>query len=102
MDISKSRRETMRWTALLTLNHARPMGAHAALVLSVLRSIFKDATILELQREMEYLDARGLVELIREQDGTYSAKLTRDGIDVVEYTVDCDPGIARPIKYWAG
>jgi hypothetical protein len=27
-------------------------------------------------------------------------KLTRIGIDVVEYTVECDPGIARPKKYW--
>lgn len=101
MDIAKSRRETMRWTALLTLSHARPVGAHGALVLSVLRSMFPDATKLELSREMDYLDARKLVELIREPDGSYSARLTREGIDVVEYTVDCEPGIARPPKYWA-
>ena len=26
--------------------------------------------------------------------------MTPNGVDVVEYTVDCDPGIARP-KKWA-
>ncbi|HWH86341.1 MAG TPA: hypothetical protein VNV36_06170 [Pseudomonas sp.] len=101
MDISKSRRETMRWTALLTLNEARPVGAHGALVLSVLRTMFPDATTLELRREMEYLEARDLVEVIADPDGSYAAKLTRDGIDVVEYTVDCEPGIARPPQHWA-
>ena len=27
------------------------------------------------------------------------ADLTRHGVDVAEYTVDCEPGIARPAKY---
>ena len=32
--------------------------------------------------------------------GRWFADLTRFGTDVAEYTIDCDPGIARPQKYW--
>ena len=30
------------------------------------------------------------------------ADLTRLGVDLAEYTIDCQPGIARPDKYWEG
>jgi len=30
----------------------------------------------------------------------WRAKLTRIGTDGGEYTAPCDPGIARPAKYW--
>jgi len=36
----------------------------------------------------------------REASPAWFGKLTREGVDVVEYTVLCDPGIARPRKYW--
>ena len=32
--------------------------------------------------------------------GPWHAELTRYGVDVAEYTIDCEPGIARPAKYW--
>ena len=31
---------------------------------------------------------------------TGPARLARHGVDVSEYTVDCEPGVARPAKYW--
>lgn len=100
MDIAKIRREMMRWNILLTLNNARPIGASEALVLSVVQAISSDATQVEVRRELDYLEERGLVQIHREPSGHWRAELTRDGVDVAEYTVDCDPGIARPIKYW--
>ena len=32
--------------------------------------------------------------------GAWFADLTRHGIDLAEYTVDCDPGISRPTRFW--
>ncbi|MBB5204438.1 hypothetical protein HNQ51_001752 [Inhella inkyongensis] len=102
IDMARARREQLRWLVILTLNNARPMGAVESVVLSVAQSVFPDATALELRRELDYLEDRKLVEIKRHPDGHWSAELTRHGVDVAEYTVDCDPGIARPVKYWPG
>lgn len=100
IDHARVRREALRWLILLTLNHARPIGAYEGLVLSVAQSEYPDATPLELRRELDYLSDRELVELVKEPSGRWHADLTRYGVDVAEYTVDCEPGIARPAKYW--
>jgi hypothetical protein len=100
IDHPRLRREALRWLALLTLNNARPIGAFESLVLSVARSEYPDATALELRRELDYLHGRELVRLDKQPCGKWFAELTRHGVDVAEYTVDCEPGIARPAKYW--
>ena len=102
IDIAKHRRETLRWLILLTLNNARPLGAHENLVLSVAHAQFPDATPLELRRELEYLAGRDLVRVQRSPSGPWHTELMRHGVDIAEYTIDCEPGIARPVKYWAG
>nr|WP_295782212.1 hypothetical protein [Rhodoferax sp.] len=102
LDMARVRREALRWLILLTLNNARPIGAFEGLVLSVAQSEYPDATALELRRELDYLDERKLVKLAKQPSGRWHAELTRYGIDVAEYTVDCAPGISRPTKYWAG
>jgi len=100
IDNAKVRRESMRWNILLILNNARPVGAYEELVLATLQSIYPAATALEVRRELDYLADRRLVDVKREPSGRWFADLARYGIDVAEYTVDCDPGIARPQKYW--
>ena len=100
IDTAKVRRESMRWNILLILNNARPVGAYEELVLATLQSIYPDATALELRRELDYLADRELVTLNKEPSGRWFAELNRHGTDVAEYTVECDPGIARPTKYW--
>lgn len=102
LDLARVRREALRWLILLTLNNARPMGAFESVVLSVAQSEYPDATALELRREMDYLGDRELVKVDKKPDGRWHVNLTRYGVDVTEYTVDCEPGIARPAKYWAG
>ncbi len=102
VDMARARRESLRWLVLLTLNNARPIGAFEGPILAVAQSEYPDATPLELRRELDYLADRRLVELRKQPDGRWFAELTRNGVDVAEYTVDCDPGIARPAKYWAG
>ncbi|QEA14263.1 hypothetical protein [Comamonas flocculans] len=100
IDTSRLRREALRWLVLLTLNNARPIGAFEGPVLSVAQAEYPDCTALELRRELEYLHERALIELQRQPSGRWFAKLTRHGIDLAEYTTDCEPGIARPAKYW--
>ncbi len=100
IDTAKVRRESMRWNILLILNNARPVGAYEELVLATLQSIYPDATALELRRELDYLADCQLVTLNKEPSGRWFAELNRHGTDVAEYTVECDPGIARPQKYW--
>jgi hypothetical protein len=99
-DITKARRETLRWLILLTLNAARPVGASELIVMDALRQAQPDVTEREARVELDYLEERELVEISGRESPYWFAKLTRIGIDVVEYTVDCDPGIARPKKYW--
>ena len=99
MSIEKVRRETMRWQILLTLNNARPSGAFEKLVLSVVQSEFLDATQKEVRCELDYLSERQLVDVRRDPDGRWFCKLERFGVDLVEYTLPCEPGIARPEKY---
>ena len=100
IDHSKVRRESLRWLILLTLNNARPMGAQEGPILSVAQSVYPDATQLEVRRELDYLHGRELVQLVKSPSGPWHAELSRHGVDVAEYTVDCEPGIARPGKYW--
>lgn len=100
MDMDKHRREHLRWTLLLALNNARPIGAHEALLLSTVQALYVDATALEVRRELTYLEGRKLVDIQRAPAGPWRAELLRYGVDIVEYTIDCEPGIARPVKYW--
>ena len=100
IDAAKIRRESMRWYILLTLNSARPVGTSEAVIMSTIQGIVPDCTIRELRNELDYLKHRQLVEINSQQGPVWHADLTRCGIDVVEYTVECEPGIARPVKYW--
>lgn len=101
VDLAKARRESMRWIILLVLNQSRPVNAFERLVLSVVQAEYPDATQIELRREIDYLADREVVGVQRHPDGRWQVGLTRLGVDIVEYTVDCQPGIARPEKYWS-
>lgn len=100
IDMEKVRREQMRWVLLLGLNNASPEGAYEEVLLAIVQALHPDASKLEVRKHLDYLENRRLVELRKEPNGRWWADLTRYGSDVVEYTVDCEPGIARPEKYW--
>ena len=101
LDLSRIRRESIRWHILLTGNTARPSGCYEEVILSVVQAVYPDATAMEVRRELDYLEARNLIEVRKEPSGRWWAELTRYGVDVAEYTVDVEAGIARPTKYWA-
>ncbi|MCZ3076839.1 hypothetical protein V8942_11925 [Acinetobacter baumannii] len=99
-DMQKIRREGMRWHLLNALDKARPLGALDTLLLDVMRALYPDTTPQELHVQLDYLEERKLVEIKKNPDGHWHAKLDRLGIDIVEYTIDCQAGITRPEKYW--
>lgn len=100
IDQDKVRREHMRWLIILTLHNASPIGAYEELVLATVQAMYPDSTALEVRRAMDYLSDRELLKLTKESSGRWFGDLTRIGTDLAEYTVECDPGIARPAKYW--
>lgn len=99
-DMPKVRRESMRWLVILTLNNARPLGCGEGPILSVAQTQFPDASPHEMRVQLDYLEDRDLVKLTKYPHGPWHAELTRYGVDVAEYTVEIQPGIARPAKYW--
>jgi len=101
MSIEQVRREGMRWNIINTLNKARPHTTSEVFLLDVMRGIYQQATALELRQHLEYLSDRKLVELVKQPNGRWYADLSRLGVDIAEYTIDCQPGIARPEKYWS-
>lgn len=100
MDMEKARREQIRWLCLVALNAGRPLPVAEGLVLAAIQAVPVQCTALELRREMDYLEDRKLLALHRLEGSPWAAELTRHGVDFVEYTIDAEPGIARPKKYW--
>lgn len=96
----KARREGMRWHLINTLNKARPYTSSEVFLLDVMRGIYPDVTALELRQQLEYLQDRKLIDLNKQPSGMWFADLNRLGVDIAEYTIDCQAGIARPEKYW--
>ncbi len=101
VSMEKARREGMRWYIVSTLNKARPHTTSEVFLLDVMRGIYPDVTALELRQQLDYLSDRALVALNKQPHGHWFADLTRNGVDIAEYTVDCQAGIARPEKYWS-
>lgn len=95
----KARREGLRWNLLNTLNLCRPYTASEVQLLDVMRGIYPDASGLEIRRELEYLQDRQLIAINKQPGGSWFADIDRNGVDLVEYTVECDAGIARPPRY---
>ena len=100
IDLEKGRRETLRWLILYALWASRPLGAAELMLLTYAREGVPDVTTRELRNELDYLAERELLRLDGRDGPQWRAKLTRYGTDVAEYTLPCEPGIARPPKYW--
>ena len=99
IDLEKARREELRWMILRALNAAQPIGTTEIIVLKAIEPVVPDVTLIELRRELDYLAERDLVTVDSEDTPVWFAKINRHGIDIVEYTVPCHPGISRP-KRW--
>ncbi|MEG0149207.1 MAG: hypothetical protein RR701_07475 [Comamonas sp.] len=94
--ILKARREAMRWHLLSAINVSRPVGIYTEALLPIIQSVYPDATHQEVRRELDYLEERELCKIRRDPMDRWFVDLSRCGIDYVEYTIEAQPGIARP------
>lgn len=96
--MEKARREESRWLILRALYAAQPIGTTETIIHTAIESSVPGITEHEIRNQLDYLAERKLVTVEKNRP-VWFAKINRHGIDVIEYTVDCDPGIARP-KPW--
>ena len=94
--VLKARREAIRWHLLCAVELSRPVGIYTVAVLPFVQSVYPDATPQEIRRELDYLEAREMVNIARDPMDRWFVDLTRTGIEFVEYTIDAQPGVARP------
>ena len=95
-DLKRLRKERLRWLILESLNGARPIGTSETILLAMIQTEIPDLAKKELRLELDYLDERKLIKLERDKGRAWFADLNRYGIDIVEYTFPCEPGISRP------
>jgi hypothetical protein len=97
--VSQLRRERGRWWILRILQAARPIGVYDRIIGRILAGDFPYSAA-EVRRELAWLRDAGMVEIIEQDaladDERWAVKLTRDGIDVAEYSVPPPAGIRRP------
>lgn len=99
IDLEKARREELRWMILRALYAAQPIGTTEIIVMKAMEPVVPDVTLIEIRRELDYLAERDLVKVVNADTPVWFAKINRRGIDIVEYTVECHPGIARPRRW---
>ena len=98
--VELSKLEAGRWELLRVLNVAGHIGATETMAFHTLVAIWPDMSREWIRNQLDYLESRRLIEIERHEIKDWRAKLTRHGWDVTSYVVDCEPGIARPPKYW--
>ena len=98
--LAQQRRESARWIVLQATHLGGHIGITEDMVLPVLRSSWLGTSRDMMRNAIDYLERRRLVTTERPALKPWRIQLTRHGQDVVEYTTDCEPGIARPPKYW--
>ncbi len=98
LDLKKSMTEVVRWYLLVALDAGRPLPVNEDILVRALNDASLPVTHSDLRRELDYLRDRKLIEVTGEDSDRWEASLTALGVDVVEYTTDCRPGIARPPK----
>lgn len=86
----------IRWTILRTLMVGGHIGATDRMCLDVVRAEYIGVSCDRVRTELDYLESRKLVTIERSEVRAWRAKLTRYGRDLVDYEVDCEPGISRP------
>ena|SRR5690348_8264558 len=99
-DLLQRQREEARWRILRVVDAGRPVPVSEQIVWRVLADIKIAFSLNQLRRELAYLRDLRLVEIEGEGTETWFAKLTADGVDVVEYNAKSPAGVGRPRKYW--
>lgn len=99
-DLEQSEREMARWVVLQALYHGDGNLVAERLILSVLEAVPIKASASDVRAYLSYVASAGLAQVEQFNHGAWGARITRTGVDVVEYNSECPAGIARPKKYW--
>jgi len=91
----QARTHEIRWRILRALDAGRPLPVSESLLFRVLVDVSLALTPQELRRELDYLQKAGLLTLTKQAE-PWLAELTGTGIECVEYSSPCPPGIDRP------
>ena len=92
--------ESGRWEILRACRIAGHEGVTDHMLLMTLRALWVSMHMKWVRDEVDYLASRKLLTVTKSEVKPWRAKLTRHGRDVVDYIVDCEPGIRRPRKTW--
>ena len=87
---------SLRWTIMRTIMVGGHLGATDRMCKEVAAAEFMGVTRQLVRNEIKYLEDRGLVDVTRSEVAAWRMTLNRHGRDIVDYTVPCLPGIARP------
>lgn len=98
MDNDQTRRRFVRWCLLSALHNAQAYGCYEEALLQIVQAIYPDATREETRQCLDYLAKRELITVDKQPNGRWRADIGRHGVDICEYEVTCEPGIARPPK----
>ena len=96
VDVARTRREDIRWQIVLTLNNARPLGRSRSWRWPWCGPSTRMPAARSCGANSITSRARELVKIRRQPDNRWHADLSRNGIDLAEYTIDCEP--ARPAR----
>lgn len=97
LDAAKTRH--LRWSILVVVERCRPEPVPASLIGAVLNEQALSTAARDLHRDLDYLRLHGLILLEERPTGVIVATMTAAGVNVVEYTIDCPPGIGRPKRH---
>jgi hypothetical protein len=101
VELAQAQREVARWRVLQILHAGQPVGVNFAVIELALNDAKLKIGRDQLCAELDYLQEKSLLTIERGHyfdEDEVAARLTPVGVDVVEYTVECPPGIARPAK----
>lgn len=98
IDLRAATIESARWYILRALDAGRPDAVNEDILYRTLDATHVKLSPKELRRELDYLQKRGCIQIDDEEADVWGAELTQLGVDLVQYTVDIKPGIARPPK----
>lgn len=90
-----------RWNFLLALNVGGRQGVGAHIFQRVAKETNLQLTADQVREVVHYLAGLGLCSVSESGlTGTWHAKITPLGTDVVNYDSECPPSIARPEQKW--
>jgi len=95
-----AKKENGRWIILTAVHAGGHLGATDDMILAALLPSWLDVHRNWVRDELAYLESRKLVDVERHPIKPWRVTLSRHGRDIVDYTVDCEAGIARPARYW--